>query len=168
MDKLWAPWRVKYFSVIGKKQKECIFCRMVKQRRDKKNLIFTRSADSFAVLNLYPYNNGHVLVMPKRHVADLGQMTMAEKLDLLELLDRTQKLLQRLMKPDGFNIGLNMGKAAGAGFPGHLHIHIVPRWNGDVNFMPVVANTKVVSQSLAALYELLAKGQKSLSVKREA
>ncbi len=159
MKKLWAPWRVKYLSAIGKKQKGCVFCRMLRQNKDRQNLIFARSRYAFAVLNLYPYNNGHVLVMPLRHVADWDRMPAVERTDLLELLIRTEKLLKKVLKPEGFNIGMNVGKAAGAGFPGHLHIHVVPRWHGDVNFMPVLSETKVISQSLATLHGLLVKAQ---------
>ena len=164
MDRLWAPWRVTYLSAIHKPPKTCVFCRILRANEDRRHLIFTRTEHSFAVLNLYPYNNGHTLVMPRRHVADWGQMTPAEKLDLLELLSTTQKLLKKILHPGGFNVGANIGKAAGAGFPGHLHIHVVPRWNGDVNFMPVLTKTKVISQSLEALYRLLVVEQKKIRV----
>jgi len=108
------------------------------------------------LLNRYPYNNGHLLVSPNRHVGRLDEMTSQELLDVNEWLSRLVSLLETKMKPDGFNIGVNLGKVAGAGLPGHVHWHIVPRWNGDTNFMPVVGDVKVIVQSLDALYDLLA------------
>jgi len=155
MDKLWAPWRAKYVTKIASHPNKCIFCAMLAEKKDKSNYVFKRSKHSFAVLNIYPYNNGHVLVLPNRHVKEIKRLKMEEKLDLYALMEDTQNHLEKVMKPHGFNIGINVGKFAGAGFPGHLHIHIVPRWRGDVNFMPVVGNTKVISQSLDHLYKLL-------------
>lgn len=155
MDKLWAPWRLKYVTAIHKEQKGCVFCRMLKEKRDKKNFIFIRRRHSFSVLNIYPYNNGHVLILPFRHVSDLSKLTKNEREGLFDILDETKALLEKVLTPAGFNIGINLGTAAGAGFPGHVHIHLVPRWHGDVNFMPVTAQTKVISQSLKALYEKL-------------
>ncbi len=151
MDKLWAPWRVKYVTKLIGKTKKCVFCRILKEKRDKKNFIFLRNRYCFAVLNIYPYNNGHSLVMPYRHVNDIGKLTPAEQKDLWDTLLKTQKLLTKALNPKGFNIGINLGRVAGAGFPGHVHIHIVPRWSGDVNFMPVTAQTKIISQSLQTL-----------------
>ena len=151
MDKLWAPWRAGYIKKIGKRQK-CVFCGILRARSDKKNFIFARTKHSFAVLNIYPYNNGHVLVMPYRHVNDLAKLRQEEIIDLIELLNSAQKRLDKALKPGGYNIGLNIGRVAGAGFPGHVHIHVVPRWRGDVNFMPVLTGTKVISQSLRMLY----------------
>ncbi len=155
MDNLWAPWRLPYIKLIKKKVKGCVFCRILKERRDRENFIVLRTRHSYLVLNIFPYNNGHLLVVPKRHVSDLGKLSKAERDDLLDLLERTQKLLDRALKPDGYNVGINLGRAAGAGFPGHLHIHVVPRWAGDVNFMPVLTNTKIISQSLKTLHRRL-------------
>ena len=155
MDKLWAPWRVKYIKKILKEHKGCVFCRILKERKDKKNYILTRSKYCFSVLNIYPYNNGHTLILPRRHVNDLSKLSKKEREDLFDLLEDTQRLLDKVLKPGGYNIGINVGRVAGAGFPGHVHIHLVPRWHGDVNFMPVVAQTKVISQSLIALFEKL-------------
>jgi len=153
MDKLWAPWRLGYLVGLTRKTKGCLFCRIHRESKDKKNFIFSRTRHSFAVLNIYPYNNGHVMVIPRRHVADLVQLTQEEKDDLFRLLEKTKLTLDRILKPEGYNIGMNLGRVAGAGFPGHLHIHVVPRWHGDVNFMPVVSDTKVISQSLETLYQ---------------
>ena len=161
MDKLWAPWRVKYITKIGKKARGCVFCNILKEKKDKKNFVITRTKHAYSVLNIYPYNNGHILIVPNRHVSDLSGLRKEEREDLLDLLEATKKLLDTQMKADGYNIGINLGKAAGAGFPEHVHIHLVPRWQGDVNFMPVTGHTKVISQSLKALYEHLLKAKKA-------
>jgi len=159
MDKLWAPWRGKYVTKILKKTKGCLFCRIGREKKDSKNYIFIRTRYSYAVLNIYPYNNGHSLVLPYRHVNDLSRLRQEERHDLFDLLDTTKGLLKKVLNPNGFNIGINLGKVAGAGFPGHVHIHIVPRWKGDVNFMPTIAATRVIPQSLNALYKRLMKVQ---------
>lgn len=160
MDKLWAPWRVTYITDILKKDKGCIFCRMVKEKKDRKNYVLIRKQHAYSVLNLYPYNNGHMLIVPNRHVDDLSKLAKSEREELFDLLDETKVLLAKALHPGGYNIGINLGRTAGAGFPGHLHIHLVPRWNGDVNFMPVTAHTKVISQSLKALYRELSHAYK--------
>lgn len=157
MDKLWAPWRSGYLVSLNKKQKGCVFCRMKQRKEDTKNFVFKRTKHCLAVLNIYPYNNGHVMVVPSRHVNDLAKMTDEEKQDLFGLVESTKLILDKVLKPEGYNIGMNLGRVAGAGFPGHLHIHIVPRWSGDMNFMPAVCDTKVISQSLQTLYERLKK-----------
>lgn len=155
MDKLWAPWRLNYITKIIKEEKGCVFCRIFKEKKDKQNFIFLRRRYSYAVLNIYPYNNGHILIVSNRHVNDLDKLTKQEREDMLDLLQEAKALLTKVIKPAGFNVGINLGRLAGAGFPGHLHIHLVPRWRGDVNFMPVVGNTKVISQSLKSLYDKL-------------
>jgi ATP adenylyltransferase len=160
MDRLWAPWREAYVTAVIQKKSGCIFCAILKERQDRRNLIFTRSAHSFAVLNLYPYNNGHSLIVPARHVNDLDKLRPEERLDFFDLMSDTKRLLQAILKPDGFNIGINLGRVAGAGVPGHVHMHVVPRWKGDVNFMPVVNGTRVISQSMKALFQQLKKAQR--------
>ena len=160
MDKLWAPWRGKYVTQILKKQKGCVFCKILKEKNDTKNLVLIRTELSFVVFNIYPYSNGHLLVIPNRHVNDLSKLTRAEREDVMDLVEETKLLLDNTLKPDGYNIGINLGRAAGAGFPGHLHVHIVPRWRGDVNFMPVVADTKVISQSMKELFVQLKNAHK--------
>lgn len=156
MDRLWAPWRTEYISKVHS-TKGCIFCSKPKQKDDKKNRVIERTRHSFSILNIYPYNNGHIMVVPFRHVDSLAKLSGEELADLMGLLNRTQDLLAKVLKPDGFNIGINMGRAAGAGVKGHIHIHVVPRWVGDVNFMPVFTSTKVISQSLDSLYILMKK-----------
>lgn len=155
MDRLWAPWRIRYVS--RKKQRGCIFCKVLKEKKDKKNFIVLRSKYCFAILNTYPYNNGHLMIVPKRHVKSLEDLKEAELLDMNNTLIKIKSTLKRILNPGGFNIGMNIGKAAGAGIANHIHTHIVPRWLGDINFMPVIANTKVVSQSLEELYAKIKK-----------
>lgn len=160
MDKLWAPWRVKYVTQLIGKTKGCVFCKILKEKRDQKNFIVSRTKYCFSVLNIYPYNNGHILILPYRHIDELGKLTHSERDDLFDLLEATQKLLDKALKPGGYNIGMNIGRIAGAGFPGHLHIHLVPRWRGDVNFMPIIGNTKIISQSLKTLLSRLTHANK--------
>jgi len=155
MQRLWAPWRETYISGLLSKPKGCIFCRILAGKKDKENLIFIRKERTFAVLNLYPYSNGHCLVLPIRHVSDISRLKPAEYIELMELLKETKELLQKALKPHGFNIGLNLGRVSGAGIPGHVHFHIVPRWKGDHNFMPVTADTRVISKSLSVIYKQL-------------
>jgi len=152
MDKLWAPWRSKY--IYSRKRKGCIFCEGKVSVKNSRYVI-ERSAHSYSMLNIYPYNNGHIMVAPKRHIKSLELLSPVELEDLMGLLNKTKSLIDRKLKPDGYNIGMNIGKVAGAGFAGHVHIHIVPRWNGDTNFMPVISGTKVISESLEAMARLL-------------
>ncbi|MDP3919898.1 MAG: HIT domain-containing protein [Candidatus Omnitrophota bacterium] len=158
MKRLWAPWRKVYIRPRGPKKSGCVFCSLLKKNRDTRHYILKRSRYSFSVLNLYPYNNGHVLILPKRHIKYIAQMTDPEKLDWLDMCQRVQSALEKSMRPQGFNWGMNFGRTSGAGVPGHLHMHVVPRWNGDTNFMQVLGETKVISESLASVYrELKAK-----------
>lgn len=156
MDKLWAPWRLAYIKKINK-DKGCLFCRVFKSKNDKNNLVFLRSKHSFAMLNLYPYNNGHVMVAPVKHIKSMELLTNDEILDCMNTLNRVKRALENILKPQGYNIGMNIGRIAGAGIEDHMHIHIVPRWQGDTNFMPVVFQAKVISQSLKTLYTELIK-----------
>jgi ATP adenylyltransferase len=154
-DLLWAPWRLDYVTRSASAQGACFLCAGLAANRDRANLIVYRTARSAVVLNRYPYNNGHLLIAPLAHKAGLDDLDEAEVLETQATLARMLSALQRVLKPEGFNIGLNLGKVAGAGLPGHLHWHIVPRWSGDTNFMPVVSGTRVIAQSLEALYDLL-------------
>ena len=156
MEKLWAPWRDQYITKVLKNQhKGCIFCRISASKSDSKNYIFLRGQTAYAVLNIYPYSNGHCMVVPNRHVNDLSKMSKAELAEMMELLLQTKARLQKILAPHGYNIGFNLGRLAGAGIPGHVHMHIVPRWKGDHNFMPVTASTRVISQSLKGIYKSL-------------
>ncbi|HBR14691.1 MAG TPA: HIT family hydrolase [Candidatus Omnitrophica bacterium] len=160
MDKLWAPWRNKYITQVIQENKACVFCKIFGEKKDKENYILVRTQHNYSVLNLYPYNNGHVLLVPHRHVNDLSKLKKKEREDLFDLLEATKVTLDCVLKPEGYNIGINLGRVAGAGFPGHLHVHLVPRWKGDMNFMPVTGNTKVISQSLKTLYNQLKNADK--------
>jgi ATP adenylyltransferase len=157
MDQLWAPWRLAYVAAPPKPADDsaCFICRGLAETDDRRNLIVLRTAHSAVVLNRFPYNNGHLLIAPLAHKGQLSELADDELLDLQLVLRRMIALIGKAMRPDGYNVGLNLGRVAGAGLPGHLHWHVVPRWNGDTNFMPVVADTKVMPQSLDALYELL-------------
>ncbi len=164
MDRLWAPWRIKYLKEELKQVKHfggCVFCHIIKEKKDKDHLVVVRGEHCFIVLNLYPYNNGHVMVIPNRHVGDLKHMKIAEKTEFFEMLEYGKDLLTDVLHPEGFNIGMNLGRAAGAGIPRHMHMHIVPRWLGDINFMPAVGNTKVISQSLKELHKQLSDAHKT-------
>ena len=158
MERLWAPWRMSYIKNANK-AKGCLFCRVLRSKKDKENLVLLRSEHSFAVLNIYPYNNGHLMASPKRHVISIELLNDAEICDLINTVKKAKLLLDRVLKPEGYNIGINVGRAAGAGIIGHLHIHIVPRWNGDTNFMPILSNAKIISQSLNELYRKLTRGR---------
>jgi len=155
MEQLWAPWRLSYAKNPKPAGDECFLCRGLAESTDRENLIVHRTAHSAVVLNRFPYNNGHLLISPLRHIARLDDLDDAELLDLQRTLIRMQTAIEATMKPDGFNIGLNLGRVAGAGLPGHLHWHIVPRWTGDTNFMPVLTDAKVIVQSLDSLWEWL-------------
>jgi ATP adenylyltransferase len=157
MDRLWAPWRLSYVAAPKTPgvEEPCFICRGLAEDEDRRNLIVLRTPLSTALLNRFPYNNGHLLVSPRPHKGSLHDLERGELLETMETLRRLVDVLDGLMHPDGYNIGLNLGAAAGAGLPGHLHWHVVPRWHGDTNFMPVLSDTKVISQSLDALYDLL-------------
>jgi ATP adenylyltransferase len=133
----------------------CFICRAVGDSDDRANRLAERTAQSVAILNRFPYNNGHLLVAPLRHKGRLDELDEAEQVDMQRLIVKYTALFERLMKAEGFNVGLNLGKVAGAGLPGHLHWHVVPRWHGDTNFMPAVAGLRVIPQALDALWEML-------------
>lgn len=157
MDRLWAPWRLSYVAAPKPPgvEEPCFICRGLAADDDRHNLIVLRTPRSTVLLNRFPYNNGHLLVSPCAHKGGLHDLDSDELLEIMETLRRLVGVLDDLMHPDGYNIGLNLGSAAGAGLPGHLHWHVVPRWHGDTNFMPVVSDTRVIVQSLDALYDLL-------------
>ncbi len=159
-DRLWAPWRLAYVQSTDPAdtpKHDCFLChyRDCEATDDAKNLVVLRGEHCLVVLNRFPYNNGHLLIAPREHKADLRDLNDAELLESNHLLQKMVSVIEQSMSPDGFNVGLNLGRVAGAGLPGHIHWHIVPRWNGDTNFMPVLGDTKVIPQSLEALYEIL-------------
>lgn len=149
MNRLWAPWRIKYVKKAGGSGKKCLFCRIAAEKR--KDYVIFKTKSSISMLNTFPYNNGHMMVLPKRHMRDWTQLKDSEVLDLFLALNKTKRMLDKVLKPDGYNIGINISKSAGAGIAGHMHIHIVPRWRGDVNFMSSIYDTRVIPQSLDEL-----------------
>jgi ATP adenylyltransferase len=151
MESLHAPWRIEYILAPKNPAGESLFTQIAQSNDDVENLVITRDRTCFAMLNRFPYTGGHLLVLPYKETPDFNGLTDEETSDLMKLLRRCQNALAKIMKPDGFNIGVNLGKVAGAGILEHLHIHIVPRWNGDTNFMPVIANTTVLPEALKDL-----------------
>jgi len=155
MENLWAPWRIRY--ILGEKEPGCFFCRKSQENADAKNHILIRDRTCFALLNTYPYNPGHLMIAPYKHTGELDDLGEQELAELMVLTRRCKQIIVRAMKPDGFNIGLNLGKPAGAGVLDHVHMHVVPRWNGDTNYMPVLGETRVIPQALDEIYETLRK-----------
>lgn len=154
MDLLWAPWRMQYIQAI-EKDDGCIFCTKPSQSEDKKNLILYRGKKCFVLMNLYPYNNGHLMVVPYHHTSDIAVLDRESSCEMWDLICLSRKVLSAAIRPDAFNIGMNIGRVAGAGIDQHIHMHIVPRWNGDTNFMPVIGATKVISQAINDTYDTL-------------
>jgi len=148
MESLHAPWRIEYILSEKPEAKEGLFTRIAQSSDDEENLVIVRDRSCFVLLNRYPYNGGHLMVVPYKEVPDLNGLTEEELTSLWQLVRRCTNALTAVMKPDGFNVGINLGKVAGAGIAEHLHIHIVPRWGGDTNFMPVIANTGVLPDAL--------------------
>ncbi len=151
MEKLWSPWRTQYIESFKDKKENsaCIFCELAKlEVTDPNNLLINKNQHTFTVLNLYPYNNGHLMIVPYRHIGECEQLIDEENLEIMQMVQLAAKALKLVFKPDGFNIGANVGKVSGAGIEEHIHMHIVPRWSGDTNFMPVLGEVKVISQDL--------------------
>ena len=159
MKVLWAPWRIKY--ITGDKEEGCIFCKKPKEGNDKDNLILYTGETSFIIMNRYPYSNGHLMTVPYKHTNNFSDLTQEERLELMNLTAKCVDILQ-VIKPEGFNIGMNLGKTGGAGIDDHLHFHIVPRWSGDNNFMPVIGDIRVMPEYLEDTYETLKEHLKSL------
>ena len=155
MDRLWAPWRIGYVA-NAEKDKDCFLCAAGSGSDDGESFVVRRGEHCFAILNRYPYNNGHVMVAPYAHKPGLPDLTADERSGMMDLLVEIEAALRATMNPHGFNVGINIGAAAGAGVPGHIHAHILPRWTGDTNFVSTVSDLKVVSQSLEETYKLLA------------
>jgi ATP adenylyltransferase len=151
MDSLHAPWRIDYILAPKPQSAESLFSQIARSSDDEANHVIVRDRTCYALLNTYPYTGGHLMIVPYKQTADLNELTEEEMADLMKLTRRCQNALRQVMHPDGFNVGLNIGKVAGAGILEHLHVHIVPRWQGDTNFMPVLANTTVVPQALKEL-----------------
>lgn len=168
METLWAPWRLGYIvgedkppetlpavDLLPGAEKDCFLCQCAPAGEERPRLVVARDERTITLLNRYPYNNGHLLVAPRRHLARLDELTAEDQLALSQAVTRMVSVLEKVLRPEGFNVGLNLGRVAGAGLPGHLHWHIVPRWPGDTNFMPALAGIRVIPQSLDALWELV-------------
>lgn len=153
MNILWAPWRIKY--ILGKKESECIFCPYNRKGTDEENLILFKGRYSMVMMNKYPYNNGHLLVSPLTHTPDLEGLGVDELKDLIIKVKESIRILKEVMKPDGFNVGLNLSRVAGAGMADHVHFHIVPRWNGDTSYMTVLGEVRVIPEDLKSTYRRL-------------
>ncbi len=167
-EQLWAPWRMAYLAQLDPSEKPsdtpaaCFLCDAAALTDDDAGRgVLARTPHSVLLLNRYPYTNGHLLVAPKRHIPDLASLTAEERADAMELVARAQSLLQEVMHPQGMNIGINLGRCAGAGLPGHVHVHLVPRWNGDTNFLPLFGNVRVIPQALEQTYQWLAEAVKT-------
>lgn len=153
MENLWAAWRRDF--ILGPKEKGCVFCKRSKMKSDRENLILFRGKKSFVIMNKYPYNGGHLMIVPYAHKGDMARLTTLESNEMFDLVRKSVAILKKAMPADGFNVGMNLGAAAGAGIAEHLHIHVVPRFLGDTNFMVAFGDTKVQSMSLADIYDLL-------------
>ena len=151
MNKLWAPWRMDYIRTP--KKDGCVFCIKHQSKKDKENLLLFRGKESFVLMNLYPYTNGHLMISPYKHTSDTNDISAKGNQEIMFLTNKSMKIIKKIMGADGFNFGANLGKVAGAGIEEHLHFHIVPRWTGDTNFMPVTANTKVMVEGLQETWE---------------
>jgi ATP adenylyltransferase len=152
---LWAPWRSSF--ILGKKEHGCVFCNRLKKRDSIRNLVLFRGEKNFVILNKFPYTVGHTLVLPNRHVGQVEKLREDESIEFFALTQKVVAAMKRALKPDGLNLGMNLGRTAGAGLPGHCHMHIVPRWNGDTNFMPAIGKVRVHSIPMEKVYEALKK-----------
>jgi ATP adenylyltransferase len=164
MERLWAPWRMAYIKsgdLVKPGPSGCIFCDKPAQQEDKANLIVHRGKTAFVLMNLFPYNNGHLMIAPYKHTSSLADLDDEARLEIMSLSCEAQRALETAFRPEGYNLGMNLGKVAGAGIADHLHLHIVPRWNGDTNFMPVLADTKVLPDSLESSYTKIVEAWKS-------
>ena len=156
MEHIWSPWRYKYIAAADS-QPGCVLCRVQEEGKDRENLIVHRGRLNFIILNLFPYTSGHLMIVPYEHTPSLAGTGEAVTTEMMELAKRTQEALETEYRPDGFNIGLNLGRSAGAGIAGHLHMHVVPRWHGDANFVSIVGETRVLPEDLETTYDKLKK-----------
>jgi len=153
IKRIWAPWRIEY--ILAPKSKRCLFCSIIKENKDEKNFVLERGRFNFVILNKYPYNNGHIMVVPYKHTNELEKLDDKTVIEMFKLSKKYINKMKKVMKAEGFNVGINIGKVAGAGIKDHIHLHIVPRWNGDNNFMPVLSNNRIMSESLESVYDKL-------------
>jgi ATP adenylyltransferase len=156
MEHLWSPWRYKYIASAGREE-GCVFCRIEREHRDIENYLVHRAELNFVILNLFPYTSGHLMIVPYQHEASLAAVDQATTTEMIELAKRAQTALEAEYQPDGFNIGMNLGRSAGAGVADHLHLHVVPRWSGDANFVSIIGETRVLPEDLAITHQKLKK-----------
>lgn len=159
MKRLYSPWRSAYIATFKhvKKSTRCLFCRIAKEKKDEKNLVVWRGKHCYLVLNLYPYNSGHLMIVPYKHTPDLAGLSDAENKEMMQATLKAMRALEKVSSPQGFNFGANIGRAAGAGIDQHVHFHVVPRWSGDTNFMPVLSDTKLISEDMKKTWRNLVK-----------
>jgi len=159
VKRLYSPWRSAYIATFkhAKKSTRCLFCRIAKERKDEKNLVVWRGKHCYLVLNLYPYNSGHLMIVPYKHTPDLAGLSDAETKEMMQAAVKAMRALGKVSSPQGFNFGANIGRAAGAGIDQHVHFHVVPRWSGDTNFMPVLSDTKLISEDMKKTWRSLVK-----------
>ena len=155
MQNLWAPWRMEFIDGVRESRGICVFCEAALPGDDKKNLVLHRGERAFVLMNRYPYNNGHLMILPYKHTGVLSDLSSEDYVEILHLSALSMNVMTKQLGPDGFNCGFNFGRAAGAGITDHLHFHVVPRWSGDTNFMPVLAETRSMPEHLATTYEKL-------------
>jgi ATP adenylyltransferase len=155
MERLWSPWRSQYVGGGAPEEARCLFCRVAQETDDATNLVALRGTHAFVMLNRFPYNSGHLMVVPYQHTAEFAALPVETHAELMRLMGRSLGALADAFRPDGYNAGMNLGAAAGAGIADHLHLHVVPRWAGDTNFMPVLADVKVMPELLRDSYEKL-------------
>ena len=162
-DALWAPWRMEY--IVGPRQDGCVFCEAASSTADRDHLVLARRPEAFVIMNRYPYSHAHIMVVPSRHVSQLDLLSIQERAAFFELVGDAQAALKEAFHPTGMNLGMNLGKAAGAGIADHLHMHLLPRWEGDTNFMPMVAGLRVMHEHLEATYDKMLPFYDSLNLK---
>ncbi len=155
MEKLFSPWRLRYIASARRRIRGCVFCRAARSRRDRANLVISRGRSNFVILNKYPYNNGHLMIVPNAHWASLCEAPGEALEEMMQLAARCEEALRSAYRPSGINLGLNLGRSAGAGIERHFHLHLVPRWDGDTNFMTVVHGTRVIPEALGSVYRRL-------------
>ncbi len=168
MKRLFSPWRSKYISTFKNEKPrkgESLFTRILRENRDEKNLVVIRKKHCFVLMNLYPYNSGHLMIVPYKQTSEIQDLSNEEYSEILETASEMIAILKKIMKPQGFNFGANIGRVAGAGIDDHIHFHIVPRWNGDTNFMPILGDTKVVSEDMKATYKKITSALKQKKTK---
>ena len=170
MKRLWSPWRSQYIATfareprrnrsVSRRRRDCVLCTAARARKDERKLVLWRGKHCFIIMNRYPYNSGHIMVVPYKHASSLTRLADDEHLEILHAIQRSLKALESTVSPHGFNIGVNLGRASGAGIDDHVHYHVVPRWSGDTNFMPVFADVKVISEDMKRTWRRLRKAMK--------